>query len=442
MSFAEKSVAVFGRDLFLRAWTLVTSIVIARILGPVDLGIWYILLMIPGYAEAFGRLKLDIASVYFLGKGKYKLGEVYFNLIIISLLSSAVIIILFFWQKNFISINLLKNSLSSNFLVYLMFAYIPLNFIITNYSYLFLAGDDVKGYNNLSLIYPVISAALGIFLLLTFKREILSLVAATLIGAITSIFYGALRISKTDKIIYHLNIDMLKDFFKFSWKLYISGFISYFQIYISGVLVAVFLLPQDVTFYQMGQQKALMLSMIASAMGTFLYPLVAKGSDSYGNEVAAKACRVNFLILTFLAIIGAILIKPAVYYLYGKDFMPQIFPFWILLPGSIFYGAMTILYPYFVGKARPEITLQLSFVPLIFQVCLCAILIPVFGMLGAAFAASLSYFAAGVISIIIFAKLSQINFIDIIIPQKNDIVLLLNFVKSQVLKLYKTAVNI
>ncbi len=438
MSFAEKSSAVFTRDLFLKIWTIGTGIIIARILGPVSIGIWYILLMVPSYAEPFGRLKLDVASVYFLGKRKYKFGQVYFNLIVVSLLSSAVIVILFFWQKDLILVNLLKNNLSGNNLLYLMLAYIPFTFININYSYLFLSKEDVRGYNMVSIIPPVISSGLGIFLLMVLKWGVFSLVLAVLIGSIAATLYSTLRIKRKEKIIPCLNFDMLKEFLRFGWKLYISGIINHFQVYVSGILVAMYLLPSAVTFYQMGQQKALMLTMIAVALGTFLYPLVAKIGGSRGSEITAKACRISFFTLTLLAIIGALFIKPVVVILYGKDFLPQIFPFWILLPGVIFYGATSIISSYFLGKGKPEIILKLSFIPLIFQVSLCVILIPRLGILGAALAATLSYFMTGMFYIFVFSRVSKVKFRDIIIPRKEDIILIISFIKKRLLKIWPT----
>ena len=49
---------------------LLMRVAVARILGPEMIGLWVILLLIPGYAEAYGRLKFDIVAVYFLGKKK------------------------------------------------------------------------------------------------------------------------------------------------------------------------------------------------------------------------------------------------------------------------------------------------------------------------------------------------------------------------------------
>ena len=80
MSFAEKSFSFLQRDIFLFFMNLLMGVAVARILGPEMMGLWVILLLIPGYAEAFGRLKFDIAAVYFLGKKKAKMGEMVFIL--------------------------------------------------------------------------------------------------------------------------------------------------------------------------------------------------------------------------------------------------------------------------------------------------------------------------------------------------------------------------
>ena len=71
MSFAQKTFSIFKRDVLLFILNVFTSIVIARKLGQELLGVWVIISLIPGYAEAFGRTKFDLAAVYFIGKKKY-----------------------------------------------------------------------------------------------------------------------------------------------------------------------------------------------------------------------------------------------------------------------------------------------------------------------------------------------------------------------------------
>jgi len=70
MRFSSKVFSIFQRDLLLFITNLITGVLIARILGPSALGIFGILSMVPAYAEGFGRIKVDIAAVYFIGKKK------------------------------------------------------------------------------------------------------------------------------------------------------------------------------------------------------------------------------------------------------------------------------------------------------------------------------------------------------------------------------------
>jgi hypothetical protein len=70
MSLAAKSTSILKRDAFIYAIKILTSVIIARKLGAEMLGVFVILSLIPSYAESFGRLKFDIAAVYFLGKKK------------------------------------------------------------------------------------------------------------------------------------------------------------------------------------------------------------------------------------------------------------------------------------------------------------------------------------------------------------------------------------
>ncbi len=74
MSIANKAFSILKRDIVLFFSQLITSVIIARKLGPEMVGTWVILSMIPTYAESFGRIKFDIAAVYFLGKKKYSIG--------------------------------------------------------------------------------------------------------------------------------------------------------------------------------------------------------------------------------------------------------------------------------------------------------------------------------------------------------------------------------
>ena len=126
MNFANKSFSLLQRDMFLFFTNLATGIVIARFLGPTMMGLWVILLLIPGYAEAFGRFKFDIAAVYFLGKRKTSIGEMVFILNILALLTSIILVSLFIWQFDWFYTRLFHGSpVDMRLLTYFILLIIP-----------------------------------------------------------------------------------------------------------------------------------------------------------------------------------------------------------------------------------------------------------------------------------------------------------------------------
>ena len=133
----HKAFSVLGRDFFLLFSNLITSILIARTLGPEIMGIWVILNTVPSYAEMLGRTKVDLAAVYFLGKGKYQIGDIASSLNLIAIVTSSLIIfpIMIFFDP--ISAALLTSEVDfySTYLMLILLA-IPLNLLYLNYMYL------------------------------------------------------------------------------------------------------------------------------------------------------------------------------------------------------------------------------------------------------------------------------------------------------------------
>ena len=153
MSLAKKIFSIFQRDLLLFVTNLATGIIVARTLGPTALGIWVILSIVPSYAEAFGRTKADLAAVYFLGQKTFRREDILFNLNLIALVASGLILGLIFWQFEPIY-NWLFRSQMDNYkpeLLVLMIQ-IPINSLYLNYSYFHIAEENVKVYNRMVVI--------------------------------------------------------------------------------------------------------------------------------------------------------------------------------------------------------------------------------------------------------------------------------------------------
>jgi O-antigen/teichoic acid export membrane protein len=432
MSIAKKSFSLFQRDVFLFVTNLVTGIVIARKLGPEVLGLWVILSIIPGYAEAFGRTKADIAAVYYLGTGKYDIGEVKFNLNIVALCSSLIIIVTILWQFNWLYNVLFGNSkINVQLYMYITLLQIPLQFLYMNYTYLYIYQEDIKTYNMMVVIQAIISSFLGILLLVVFNLGLMAVVIASILSLMLALLYGILKFVPIDNKKNKVNFRLIKKLLNYGAKLYIAGIIGHLNIHLTKLILVFYLAPAEVAFFSMAQGKAQLLEKIPSALNTMLFSRIAKMADQKESAIlSAKAFRTSLVLVFITGFLGMLLIKPAVILLYGRAYSPIVLPFLIIIPGIVFSAAVAAFNQYFNGIGRADIGAKITIVPLCVQVGLAFLLLPLMGLTGAACALSVALLTTALVQSFVFMKISSLSLKDSMLIGKDDLVTIGRFLLS------------
>ena len=429
MSLAAKSTSILKRDIFLYAMRIFTSVIVARKLGPEMLGVYVIISLIPSYAESFGRMKFDIAAVYFLGKQKYRIGEVVLTLNVLALATSGLIVGIIVWQFDWIyGLLFSRTEYNATQLIYFTLLQIPLHFLWMNYSYLIIHKEDVTTYNRMIIINALVSSLLAVALLLLFDLGLWAVVGSMVLGTLFSLLYGIVGLGSTGPAGKLVNVPLIRDLFQYGSKLYAGGLVGHFQAYITNLLTALYLVPAQVAFFSMARGFGGMVDRVPAALNTILFPRLTKTADP--REAARLAARAFRLMLVLLTVIGAIsfaLIHPAVHLLYGSAFLPLVLPFLILIPGFILSGATTPFMQYFMSINRPDLGVTLPMLPLALQVVLALLLIPEFGPEGAALAFSAGLVAYSLISIWMFLRLSVCVLRSDLMLNREDLRYLLQF---------------
>lgn len=439
MSLASKSTSILIRDAFLYAMKIFTSVVIARKLGPEMLGVFVILSLIPSYAESFGRLKFDVAAVYFLGKKKYCIGEVVLTLNALALATSGLIVGVILWQFDWIyGLLFSKTQYDATILAHFILLQIPVHFLWMNYSYLILHKEDVVSYNRMIIINTLASSLLSIILLLFFDLGLSAVVGSNLLGTSVSLIYGIIAlgaIGSTGKL---FNSSLIRDLFQYGYKLYTGGLIGHFQVYVTNLLAVLYLLPAQVSFFTIARSFGQMMDRVPAALNTILFPQLAKTVDpKEAALIAARAFRLLLVLLIVVTGIAVTLIHPAVHLMYGSAFLPLILPFLILLPGIVMSGATTPFIQYFMSVNRPGLAVTLPVLPLVIQVALAMLIIPLWGPAGAALAFSAGLVAFSLISIWMFLKISGCTLSEDLMLRREDLEYLWHFIKIEVQRILK-----
>mgnify|MGYP000011445763 CR=1 FL=1 len=125
---------ILKRDAFITVLSILTSIVLARKLGPLILGIYSILMLVQSYIETFGRTKTEVASIYFVGRKKFSPAVILKNLTFINIFSSGIIVFLCFLNfNNIYEIFFSKTELNFRLELSLLFITIPFQFFSLGY---------------------------------------------------------------------------------------------------------------------------------------------------------------------------------------------------------------------------------------------------------------------------------------------------------------------
>ena len=422
MGLAEKSRSLLTRDLVVYGAKLLTSAIIARTLGPQIMGIWIILMLLPSYAEAIGRLKVDVGAVYFLGTGKYRLGEVSFMLMVLSLLSSGILLLIAFWNIRWIESYLFPGTKVSRYVISAVLASIPLNFLSLNFSYLLIHLEDIRNYNWLVILRSLVPSVLGAFFLLFFPWKLSALVTAMLLALCVSTAFGFWRTWRYEVMQPNFNFKMIKEMIAYGMNSYLAGLIGQVNAYFSGLILVRFAIPSKTGFFRMGQDATLLASRIPEALNTILYPRISKTSPSQADSqnLTARACRVSVVLMCCVGIAGVLGIYPMIYILYGTRYVPMAVPFLIILPGVLALGCTEPVSQYFMGTGRANILLRLSLIPLVTQIIVSLVLIPLWGGVGASLATTMTFVAMASARAAVFLHLDHLSFWRVFMPRRED----------------------
>ncbi|MGI8893789.1 MAG: polysaccharide biosynthesis C-terminal domain-containing protein, partial [Bacteroidia bacterium] len=148
----------------------------------------------------------------------------------------------------------------------------------------------------------------------------------------------------------------------------------------------------------------------------------------------AQKITINMVKISFIGSLVAILILLLIpidlyAFIFGQAFREVKTVIWFLSPGILFLAVSTVFTHYFSGLGKNHINSIASGIGLFFTLILCYLLIPVYGLAGAAAATSISY--ASSLFYLIYKFVFQQNIsISSFYVNKKDIKILIAFIKK------------
>lgn len=163
------------------------------------------------------------------------------------------------------------------------------------------------------------------------------------------------------------------------------------------------------------------LRLIGQSISLVQFSTISNTSEvEYARTLTIRLMKFS-VILTLLAVFILVALPESTYtWLFSKDFS-GVKPVIVALgPGVVALAANNIFSHYFSGLGNPKVNLWSNVVGMVFTISLAVLLIPVYGILGAAITTSASYISSVIYQYFVFVRQTGTRFSEWI-PAKQDI---------------------
>jgi O-antigen/teichoic acid export membrane protein len=427
-SFLTNVNLVFFTQVVNRFLAFLISILIARGLGPEVRGDYALFVVSVTFAASLSTLGVSLGTMYFVSKAKHDirvlLGNSHFLVLVMGALVAAALAGVglglepkafvegrSFWLYAFAFPVVLEFLLVTAILVGSE-RFLPLNLSLVSQALILTVGTAVLWIGGWMTIFSVLSI------------WTLSYAAAALL-ALTSVGLSKVSVRRAVRP----DLPVLRKQVGFGLPGQAGQAVQRLNYRLDQYLVRAFMSRADVGFYAVATGLAEAVWWASNAVSMALIPRLTRMDAEKAGEVIPVACR-NTLLVSLLAAVALAAAAPlAVELLFGSEFGPAVDPIIWLLPGIVALSGAKVLGSYFFSQARMGIASLTAMVALVVTVVLDLLLIPRFGISGAAIASSIAYTVTFIVSLHFYQQISGKSAWNCVLPRMTDLELYVNLAK-------------
>ena len=200
----------------------------------------------------------------------------------------------------------------------------------------------------------------------------------------------------------------------FGSQVFGAGALDLVIYYTDTLMIGYFLGAKDVGQYSIAITISSLFLLLPSAIQTITYPATSEylsqnRHQSFGIMVD-KSTKYTACILLPLGLLIGFFSKALVTIAFGQEFSPAVLPLIVLIIGKVIRGSTVgSVGSAFSGAGRPDLVLKLCILAAVMNVVLCFVLIPPFGILGAAIATTISGIFGSAIGLLFWPKILKVR---------------------------------
>lgn len=430
-TLAQNIISTLLRQVSSVVISLGLSIFLARTLEPEGNGIYALAILLPTLLASFFNLGLAPANVYFISRGDISVRNAFKSnlwigcfLSILGISAGMLVIILF--------PNILFPGVPSLLLLISLFTF-PINLIRSFLVSLLQGIQDFKRFNSLLTFIPIANILFIIIVIWGFNLNVLG----AIIGYTLAQGFGLLLTIYTLRPYLNKNnvsvplFEYAKKSINYGWKAHLSNILAFLNYRLDIFLLNLFLNPTATGIYVIAVQIAERLWIVSSAVSTVILPRLSElhNDENTRRSLTPLIARWVLFITLIAALIIAVVSKFFIRILFGEAYIEANTALLLLLPGIVLLSFARILANDIAARGKPELNMYTALMIITINTIANIILIPRFGINGAAIATSLSYSANTITKLYLYSQISQNKWWQSVLITQDDLILIKGILK-------------
>jgi len=385
-----------GRQLLAAFAHLLLVAMVARELGPEGNGHYAMAILVPTLLASLLNLGVGPATVYYVSRGDFNIrqamtGNMRLGLVVAIVGTGCMLPLLWGWGAEIFP------SVPKN-LLYLGLVGFPVTLLLAYLNTVMQGLEDFRAFNLTVLLPPYINLAGVFFALYILSYGVAGAVVAHILGqaiGLLVVIYMLNKKRKNEPI-----LDESKAGFGYTgrvltygWKAHLSNVTAFINYRADIFLVNFFLTPVATGVYVIAVQISEKLWMLSQAASTVLLPRLSAMHETPRARLALT--NKGFIVVSAITLVASICVAISLSWLinpiFGEEYEEVVPLLWWLLPGIIAGAGSRIFANCIAAAGKPEWNMYSSFGMVAINVVGNIILVPEYGIVGAAWATSLAY---------------------------------------------------
>ena len=410
------------------------TILVTRVTGAHGRGIYALASSVAILAAMVTALGISWAAIYYIGQRLFPLADVASTLLTASMAAAGVAMVgiaaayLLFQNTYFHEVSPTQALLMLALTAFLQLA--------TTTSSIVLGTNRPLHYAAITMIQVVVALVIQVILAVAGSLTATSALAALVVGAATSAGYGLVLVAREVPLRLGLDSKVLRSFFNFGIRGYAANLMMLLSYRLDALIVNGLRGVTSLGYYSVATAMAETLTYGAVGFALILFPQVSSVERREADRITPVVCR-NAVFMTLIgAVVMFVVSRQLILFVFGSGMTPALLPLWLLLPGIVSLAPTRVIASYLSGIGKPIYTTYIAAGAVILTVILDLLLIPPFGISGAAAASSIVYTCTAVASVVVFKVESGAGLMETLVVRPDDFARYRRVLNSTVRRLF------